>query len=258
VDSLLKVLTNLGYDLFGILLPGLVLVSLVLGSAMLHGLALSGFDSYEIIESYIIFVEKHIYFSLFAIFFASYMAGNFLKLVSKINLLSPISFYLNKKKLRTDFLPIWIRFLFFLNDSSVIGNHRPAYNNLSAKMRKKLAESLRLESNDIGDGWSSFYFLGKSFVENRMGKSSLPTFQNKYTFHRSLASAFAIMFWVALVEAFVYKNDALLTSPSFAVAAAVSLLMVIHFSKSYEMYWKVFGDTLICEISVMQADGESD
>lgn len=89
-------------------------------------------------------------------------------------------------------------------------------------------------------------------MAQRLAYSLVTTYQNKYTFHRSVTTAGAVLFWLsstAVVGALVtLKMNG--PQPSWALLLSLlggAILLVWGFSGSYMYHWEMFGNTIITE-----------
>jgi len=100
--------------------------------------------------------------------------------------------------------------------------------------------------------WGQLYPVARCLLSQRLNRSLVTTYQNKYTLHRSIATAAAGLFWLCLLTiigaAITLQTNGpqphwmLLTA--FLVGAG-SLAAV--FSESYMYHWGLFGDTVVTE-----------
>ena len=80
--------------------------------------------------------------------------------------------------------------------------------------------------------------------------------QNKYTFHRSLAVAFALATWEAIVAAiFVFSAKQVLVGFTFLGLGSAAALFVLISMHQFENNWRFWGDAVIAETTVAQALG---
>ncbi|MHB8160615.1 MAG: hypothetical protein ACYDGS_09070 [Thermoleophilia bacterium] len=100
--------------------------------------------------------------------------------------------------------------------------------------------------------WRQFYPVIKSYLRENLSHSLLATYQTKYTFHRSIVTASACLFWVS----FLSEIAALITfkingrEPEWVlltILGAGALIFVWNFSSSYMYNWKLFGNTIVTE-----------
>ncbi len=99
--------------------------------------------------------------------------------------------------------------------------------------------------------WREFYPLVKSFLSQRLTNSLVPTYQNKYTLHRSITAASALLFWLCILSLFgALRSDLsvpLLCYGLLLLFALAALFLVWGFSSSYIYHWEMFGNTVITE-----------
>jgi hypothetical protein len=100
--------------------------------------------------------------------------------------------------------------------------------------------------------WRHFYPVAKNFLAQTVSYSLVATYQHKYTLHRSIASASALLFWALVAAAFVGCLAIWQGSPQpnwhlLGLGLIASLLLVWGFSGSYQENWLMFGNTIITE-----------
>lgn len=121
--------------------------------------------------------------------------------------------------------------------------------NASAEMMVELAKNKKasIAIKDLSE-WSAFYLVAKDFLLQKETTSSLALYQNKYTYHRSLSSAFAISAWLALVQwgYFIFATNNGVAKLAF-FTAILSLVFSRLFFVSYEYFYILWGDHLIGE-----------
>jgi hypothetical protein len=100
--------------------------------------------------------------------------------------------------------------------------------------------------------WRQFYPVVKCYLSRQLPGSLVTTYQNKYTFHRSIAMASAFLFWFGLIALLgglltyaVYGNEPRWALVMFLIL--ISLWMVNGFTASYRFHWEMFGNTIITE-----------
>lgn len=101
--------------------------------------------------------------------------------------------------------------------------------------------------------WRQFYPLAKTTLVNSNRRSLLTTYQNKYTLHRSIAASAACLFWISgasvvVASASVFIRDA--DPPHWWLLGGTllaSVFLVTGFSATYAYYWTLWGDTVITE-----------
>ncbi len=101
--------------------------------------------------------------------------------------------------------------------------------------------------------WVELYPVAKSYVLQRLNYSLLPTYQGKYTLHRSISTAGALLFWLSFLSLIGTKVALLwfdIPEPRwlFLTSLAVGgLILVWNFSGSYVYNWELWGNTVITE-----------
>lgn len=114
------------------------------------------------------------------------------------------------------------------------------------------AVEARFRQNGSPLPWRQFYPIVKSYLSRNLAYSLVATYQNKYTLHRSIATAAAGLFWLCAFGA----GGGVVTCYFRAVAphwwllttlGLLALVLVWGFSGSYMYHWKMFGNTVITE-----------
>jgi hypothetical protein len=117
----------------------------------------------------------------------------------------------------------------------------PLYKSVAAKFN---APGVQLQ-------WSQFYPVVKSHVGERLSKSLVTLYQNKYTLHRSITMASVILFWLSTVTCIgagigmfygVAANWVLLIG-----ILVGSFVIAWSFSASFMLHWQMFGNSVVTE-----------
>lgn len=101
--------------------------------------------------------------------------------------------------------------------------------------------------------WRQFYPLAKSFLNNSDRYSLLSTYQNKYTLHRAIAAGAAALCWLTVTlsaMALISKWRGAEESPLWWALAALflgALVLITGFSSTFEYNWRLWGDTIVSE-----------
>ncbi len=116
----------------------------------------------------------------------------------------------------------------------------------------RLYESAQKKLVAGDERWTSFYPVAKALIAQRLERSLLSTFQHKYTLHRSIAAASALLFHLSLGAIVISAISKLWTTVSpnwfwLAVLALLSLFLVNAFAASYLFFWKLWGNTVVTE-----------
>lgn len=101
--------------------------------------------------------------------------------------------------------------------------------------------------------WREFYPLAKTVLANTGRHSLIATYQNKYTLHRSIAAAAAVLFWLSVSSILGAALAAIWGVPQrpdwillFSLCLG-SIFLVTGFSATYAYAWSLWGDTVITE-----------
>lgn len=100
--------------------------------------------------------------------------------------------------------------------------------------------------------WVQFYPVVKSYLSKNLTYSLVATYQNKYTLHRSITAAAAALFWLNVLTLLAGLASVAAGGPSprwgfSLVVIAGAVAVVWGFSSSYMFHWKMFGNTIITE-----------
>lgn len=244
MDSLLNKLDNLAYELFGVLLPGLVAsafsalwlfalgplvpawtfgyvreVDVTLGLRFLRTLP-GALQASTVISAVMLW----------------YFLGHTLNWLSR-NRSSPPGF-------RDQFKRVW-SFLRF----------RPlkSPDPFDGRLKSLLEEVAPRFTPGRTPEWREFYPLAKNYLMNSGRASLLATYQNKYTLHRSIAAAGAGLFWLTLASMAAARTTFILGGTVYPnwlllwVLLAGSVVVVSMFSATFVFYWRLWGDTIVTE-----------
>lgn len=248
MDALLGKLTNLGYEFFGILLPGTLAVlmwSLPWMAAadvvpwMTKG-AVTELTWSGAMDAIGRAIEWSAFMSVLLMVALAYFVGHLLTWVAR-------------KGERHEDVDFWdhLAGTLLLRPPKQV----PSYN-LKLKPAWRWAGK-RLLGEKLDLTWLLFYPAAKTYLLQKRIPSLVTTYQNKYTLHRSLAVAAALTFWMALIP-IVGLHSAQVIGAQVAgphwlptvVLAAGSLAAVWGFSSSYLYNWTLWGDYLITETYV--------
>ena len=258
MDALIGKLTNLGYEFFGIFLPGTLAVlmwSLVWIAAadvvpwMTWGTLpeLTWSEAKDAIGQAIAWSA---FMSVLLMITLAYFVGHLLAWVARGGK-------------RYEQVGFWHHVWGTLRFQPP--KQEPSYN-LKLKPAWRWAGK-RLLGEKLDLTWPLFYPAAKTYLLQKRIPSLVTTYQNKYTLHRSLAVAAAVTAWGALVVAIL----GLISAPVFGarvaphwfatiVLAAGSLVAVWGFSSSYLYNWTLWGNYLITEtyvsLRVIEAHGD--
>lgn len=99
--------------------------------------------------------------------------------------------------------------------------------------------------------WRRFYPLAKIILAQKLSNSLVSIYQNKYTLHRSITAAATILFWLSagsmVSGAFLCFPDIVFWD-GMVVLLMSSLVVIWGFSASADYYWKMFGNVVVTEM----------
>jgi hypothetical protein len=190
----------------------------------------------------------------------SYFAGHLLKGLSKYGI--PV-WALIFRKLKPKITPScsWLCFIMLIGEPQSNSSHRDKFKDFKESAATNLVRRLGMTDSALSD-WGNFYFFAKNFI-GEVGKHSLiSTYQNKYTLHRSLAGLVGLLFTVcifSLLVASVFSATATSSGKLLLLASCViSLVLTWHFTTSYQEYWRLLGDAVIAEVTVILSVKDAD
>lgn len=242
MNEIIGKLTNLTYEIFGVILPGMV-AALFLAAwwAALGPVAplwsLGGIQALtvrDLIEFFSTRISAGMVIPLLAV---SYFLGHLVLWVARAGVASEDASRRPWKRIK--------RSLFF-RIPKPSGSYDPSLDSLFEAIRPKFAlGGQRLE-------WRQFYPVAKSYIAQRLTYSLIATYQNKYTLHRSLTTGAAGLFWLSvlgLVGGLVTLHFKGVEPNWFGLGSllAFSILVIWGFSGSYMYHWQMFGNTIITE-----------
>lgn len=246
MDSLLGRLSDLAYEFFGVIIPGAVASLLAvlfwaaLGSSVeplsFHVVPPLSFELFDRIVNELSY--SYSWVELTCVFAAWYFLGQALSWISRARegkrLAEP-----SRRERAVALLTLRTPKLGYSYDASL----EPLFIHVS--------KSLSVHDRPLE--WRQFYPVAKSLLQERLKHSLVTTYQNKYTFHRSIAFAFALLFWLS-VSALLFATGAQCVGapyeprwPILVTLAPFSFIAAMGFSSSYLYAWQLFGDTLITE-----------
>ncbi|ALS96055.1 hypothetical protein [Xanthomonas oryzae] len=242
MDQLLTKITNLSYEIWGIFVPGLIMLLFFLFTwwcaGAVAGIVTFGFVApaeVKTVTGFIGLLNNEVKIGFIAgLAVAAYFAGHLLHWISS----SP-----KDKSKKFGSIERVISCLRLSIPKSAV-----PYDDF---LEKQLSESKEYLSMPAEATWPEFYPVAKAFLASRLQSSLVTTYQNKYTLHRSLTAAAVVWFWLNIIvlmigACFCYfgipaqpKWFPTIAAPFFAIA------LIYGFSDSYQYNWKLFGSTLI-------------
>lgn len=243
MDKLLARLTNLSYDFFGIFLPGLIFSMFIFLWLGALGPVLTTIGIPELSVSLLLGWAKElkdqeeakiILVALLLLFW--YFLGHLLHWVARSGPKLPGR------------IGGWVR----LHRSLVFRIPKPQ-DSYDSKLEPLLAAIKEKFSGGTTDlQWGQLFPVLKVYLAQRMAHSLVPTYQIKYTLHRSLTAASVVLFWLSsagILGAFVIGRY-FPVSPHWLFLFALlscSVASTLGFSGSYLYNWQLFGNTIITE-----------
>tara|TARA_Y100001933_G_scaffold68875_1_gene69878 strand:+ start:17569 stop:18348 length:780 start_codon:yes stop_codon:yes gene_type:complete len=236
---------NLGYDFFGVLLPGVILgTSLFMWWFALGDLTtIWSANSLPSAEDFVEHLQATFesaygfWFGCLAGALTSYFLGHIALWISRGG--DPNSAAESSARVR---IALALKFQI----------PKPSKN--FAEELEPLRSAVVKELSHNGDPltWRQCYPVLKSYLSNNLSYSLISTYQNKYTLHRSITAIAALLFWLSIISIIVVlvTNQFAVTSPRWLLLVTIlvfSLVVVWGFSASYMYYWKMFGDSVITE-----------
>jgi hypothetical protein len=248
MDQLLSKFTNLGYEILGIFVPGLVLMLFLLFGWWCLG-PLAGMWTFNFLPQARIREAS----GLLSLLNSDIRAGLLIVLVVGAYFLGHLLHWIARRPKNPVAKPSWYRRVWLCLTFAI---PKPEHS-----YEPKLQPLLDAAKPFLGLGpqaeWRQFYPLAKAYLSANLQTSLVSTYQNKYTLHRSLTAAAVVWFWLsilatagALIE-ICFADSQPLWFP-LLLSSPLSLLLVWGFSDSYRYNWKLWGDTLITEIFMIQ------
>jgi hypothetical protein len=245
MDQLLGKIVNLSYEFFGVFMPGFVMVIFLslwwwaLGplAPLWTSNAVAPMDGAMILSVAYAINTRNILAEGVSVLVMSYFLGHFLLLVARSGEPDQDA---KKKWTRRVVLALTFR----------IPKSQGSYNEDLQRLFARL--SVKFSDGEGPLNWRQLYPVVKSYLAQNLKYSLVTTYQNKYTLHRSMTTAGALMFWLsvsALVGAFA-TACASGTDPHWIPLTALAifaLAIVIGFSKSYMDNWEMFGNAILTE-----------
>jgi hypothetical protein len=245
MNELLGKITNLSYEVFGVFLPGLVLTLFLIlywaamGSAapFLSLYVVPAFppsNTWHLNEALTSIGEAIVFTCVLAVW---YLFGHLLMWVSRGGRADAGA---RKSGLRRVALSLAFR----------IPTPTESYDQKLESLFDSVAKDFFPITTPVE--WRQFYPVVKTFLSQRLTYSLVATYQNKYTFHRSVTGAATVLFWLTLLGLVGGLVACRLHQPQPSWPAlwgllAGSLAVVWGFSSSFMMHWSMFGNTIVTE-----------
>lgn len=264
MDQILSKIANLGYEIWGIFVPGTVLLLFLTftwwcSGPLIEVMTVGSLSIAEVktVSGFFALLNREVKFGFIAaLAVAAYFAGNLLHWVSRT------------PKADKDRLPN-------VGEGSETGGDWKlrVLNCLRLSIPKSESYAPYLEAQ-LNEGkvflqmpenarWEQFFPVAKAFLAAKLQTSLVSTYQNKYTLHRSLTAAAVVWFWsgvivelTALVVSYVTCGAGV--GPRWfplLFSQVTALVLIYGFSASYQYNWKLFGNTIITEIYMFKRMG---
>jgi hypothetical protein len=266
MDELLAKLTNLSYEIFGILLPGFIGATFLLLTWAAAGNipALLTAGQVPALDLHVIHDHDLSYFDILYLGISFYFIGHLLHHLARTARPVRKGAWTLRKLFRwigsglgrrtTIGLARWA-------NPWRVGGTRRTILSLAFKIPKptrsydpRLDPILKAVLPSFGLNpttatWRQFYPLAKIQLTEKLSHSLVSTYQNKYTLHRSVTAGGILWFWTSLtlLAMGVHLPN---SEPYWAGLGAMpflSIFVVWAFSDGFAYNWQLFGDTLITE-----------
>jgi hypothetical protein len=259
VEGFLSKLTDLTYEIVGVLMPGLILLFLGLFQWGLYrhyaDPEATGGRLLGLLQEDLLWLEKHPWGILLGALVLSYFAGRAVLFLARDGL--PIlggslvwvaAAIAGKLKIEADRLKkrvaaaplvrLLARVFLVRTPKELLDNHASSLDRSKTWCTERLSPSSDVT---LLSEWSAFYSVASRLLEREGSKSRLPVHQSKYTLDRSLATVFALGFWSAVAFSLLFK-----TWGPFA-EVPVFLFLVHVFDQEHAYHWRLWGDSIIAE-----------
>lgn len=244
MDGFWNKLDNLAYELFGVVLPGLVASVLLIALWYALGplIPLWSFAYVpELTHESIRYFVRVVPFAresttIIGTLLVWYFLGHVLNWVSKGRS--------SRESPRKELQRVWSFLRFRVQKPSE--PYDTSLKELFVKVSDRFSPNRELT-------WREFYPLAKNFLVNSDRRSLLSTYQNKYRLHRSIAAAAAATFWLTLIGMLAARMSYVLGSTNYPnwlmlwFLIVASFATVWGFSATFMFYWTLWGDTIVTE-----------
>lgn len=259
MSDLIGKLTNLSYELFGIIIPGAIitlffaiwLASLGNIPALLISSDFPTLTIKKIVEIIgTVFTEKG-FGILVPLLLSWYVFGHITQWFSR---------YSSKDSDEKTGFAKRVGLSLILRPPRPKEKYDPKLEQLFIQSSKKLSKS------DTPLPWEQFFPVAKNLIARSIPNSLISTYQNKYTLHRSITITSAFLFWLDLagiVISYILGRASCLPVEANSVLQLfiipISIFLVWGFSGGYDFNWKMFGNTIVTEAySVLNFPKNSD
>lgn len=256
MSELLAKLTNLSYEFFGVVIPGLL--SLVMLALVVVGWGALGRPEdlqglFNVYHGLLMDVARHSasdpWPTLVSLALAAYFLGQFALWQSR----SWATSAEQDPRERGDRWP-WIGRVLLCLQRRMLRPDKSVSSHFERELewcQEKLGLRVGLRH------WPEFYPVAKCLIRNELTYSLLSTYQNKYTLHRSIAAIASVLVWASMATIIWAALQAGAARPhSICLWAPVTNLILgvagaWAFSSSFYFHWRMWGDTVVAECSAM-------
>lgn len=244
MDELIAKLTNLSYDFFGILLPGLIFNIFVFLLWFALGALVPFWTNGGIPEftaqtlpklADTLSLEGRI-FTAIPLVFLWYFMGHLLNWLGR----SGISIDGRVPDRTRVFNSLIFR----------IPKPKSSFDSKLEPLYKVIQEKFSPVGVEVT--WAALFPVLKTYLAQNLSRSLITTYQNKYTLHRSVTTASTLLFWLSTLSivAGLLMSQYYGVCPNWlflTVLAVGSLALVWGFSGSYAYNWMLFGNSIVTE-----------
>ncbi|MFZ2541866.1 MAG: hypothetical protein WAW75_08855 [Gallionella sp.] len=260
MDQLLAKLTNLSFDFFSILLPGVIssIFVLLLWYALgplVPTWTSNGIPEFTFTVLLCLVDTLSLNISVFAVislvllwyFFGHLLNWLGVKRIAEYKILKP-------KEMSAHTLVLHSLIFRILNP-------QPPYDPEFEPLFKTVQKNFALENIELK--WDSLKPVVLSYLANNLSRSQVTYYQNKYILHRSIAIASTFLFWFSLLSIFVglVMSYCYGVHPHWIFLIAlliVSLALVWAFSGSYWNNFDLFSSSIVTEAYSLLHDHKRD
>lgn len=251
MDQLLAKFTNLGYEILGIFVPGIVLILFLFFGWWCLG-PLAEMWTFNFLPQATIREAS----GLLGILNEDIRTGLVVVLIIGAYFLGHLLHWIARSPKTPVPKPKWHRRIWLCLTFAI---PKPEHS-YEPKLQPLLDAAKPFLGLEVVAEWRQFYPLAKAYLAANLQTSLVSTYQNKYTLHRSLTAAAVVWFWLSVlasIRAFIEGHFGAAQPLWFPLLSSipVSLLLIWGFSDSYRYNWKLWGDTIITEMYVLSRFG---
>lgn len=243
MDKLVEKIAGLSYELFGVLIPGILFLILSLGQLSFIQFLL-GYDN---IFSYYLSLNSDSItpFMLLCIGITIYFTGQLINQAAEFIVVFP-----------SDKIPKWHKKLIYFLMWPILPSKLENYNYKTHFVEAN--EILKTKKISKGDDWTDFFGPASRILYVLGTRSMISTYQNKYTLHRTSMFIFSITARALIPAAAIYLLTTYDYGFSWAFFLSIIMLILINlflstvFRHSFIRFWKRYGDQICWEIVALE------